>query len=247
MHQAGRRVRQHHHADAVVRQQHAMRHEPVDPAVVHGDRVFPVPADQPAKPVGVRGEAGHLPGARHQHVRRELALRRGRRHHGRAVELPAGQLGQQPPGHVGGAGVDRAGGRDRRQRPLRHMHDDAVPARVRGGVVVVRQHLVHGQVRAAHPKRLKQPAAREVLPRDAGEGLHHVPRDEVPEVAVLELLAQVLAQRQEPQGADDLGAGPARLPDPGQVVPGQPGPVRQQVNDRQAVGSDGIVQPDAGT
>ncbi len=73
-----------------------------------------------------------------------------------------------------------------------------------------------------------------------------MPGDQVPEVAVLELLAQVPAQRQEPQAADDLGAGPAGLSDPGQVVPGQPGPVRQQVNDRQAVARDGIVQPDAG-
>jgi hypothetical protein len=113
-------------------------------------------------------------------------------------------------------------------------------------VVVVGEHLRHRKVRAAHAKRLEQPAAHEVLPRHAGQCLHHVAGHQVAEIAVLELLAQVLAQRQEPQGADELRAGPAWLPDPGQVVPGQPGAVRQQVGDRQAVADKGIVQPDLG-
>jgi hypothetical protein len=73
-----------------------------------------------------------------------------------------------------------------------------------------------------------------------------VPGHQVAEVAVLELLAQVPAERQEPQPADQVGAGPVRVADPGQVVPGQPGPVRQQVGDGHPAGHHGIVQPQAG-
>ena len=89
MHQAGRRVRQHHHADAVVWQQHAMGRESVDAAGVHGELVVPVVTDRPAETVSVLGDSGHQPGVGHQHVRRELAFCRGRRHHGHIVELPA--------------------------------------------------------------------------------------------------------------------------------------------------------------
>ena len=69
-------------------------------------------------------------------------------------------------------------------------------------------------------------------------------RHQVAEVAVLELLAQVHAQRQKPQPADQLGAGPARMTEPGQVVARQARPVGQQVDDAQTIGHHRVVQPE---
>jgi hypothetical protein len=137
-----------------------------------------------------------------------------------------------------------AGRRQGRDGPLRHGHDDALAALVRRGMVRVGAHVVDRQVRAVHAQRRQQPAAQVVLPRRTGEHLHGVPGHQVAEVAVLELLAQVLAEGQEPQPADQLSPGPVRVTEPDHFVARQAGPVRQQVDDGQAVAQHGIVQPD---
>jgi hypothetical protein len=98
---------------------------------------------------------------------------------------------------------------------------------------------------AAHPQRPKQPRSQEVLPGRAGEHVHDVPGEHVAEVAVLEGLAQVPAERQEPQPPDHVSTSQVRMTDPGQVVPGQSGPVRQQVDDGQPLGHHGVMQPKA--
>jgi hypothetical protein len=65
----------------------------------------------------------------------------------------------------------------------------------------------------------------------------------VAEVAVLEALAQIPAQRQESQAADQFGAGQVWVTEPGQVVARQAGPVGQQVEDGHTIGHHGVVQP----
>ena len=110
-------------------------------------------------------------------------------------------------------------------------------------MVRVSGHVVDRQVRAAHPQRRQQPGTQEILPGAAGEHLHGVPGDQVAEVAVLERLSQVLAEGQEPQPTDHLGPGPVRVTEPDQVVTRQAGPVRQEVDDGQAVGHHRVVQP----
>ena len=127
-----------------------------------------------------------------------------------------------------------------------HGDDGALAALVRRGMVRVGGHLLDRQIRTAHAQRGQQAVAQAVLPRRAGERLHGVPGGQVAEVAVLEGLAQVLAERQEPQPADQLGPGPARVTEPGHLVARQARPVRQQVDDGQAVAHDGIVQLDLG-
>ena len=111
-------------------------------------------------------------------------------------------------------------------------------------MVWIGAHVVDRQVRAVHPKRRQQPGSQVVLPRGAGEHLHDMSRHQVAEVAVLELLAQVPAQGQKPQPADQLGAGPARVTEPGQVVARQARPVGQQVDDAQTIGHHRVVQPE---
>jgi hypothetical protein len=155
-------------------------------------------------------------------------------------------MGQQPPGQVGGARVDGTGRRHSRNGPLGHGHDDALAALVRRGVVRVGGHLVDRQVRAAHAQWCQQAVAQAVLPPRAGEHLHGVTGRQVAEVAVLERLAQVLAEGQEAQPADQLGPGPARVAEPGHLVARQAGAVRQQVDDGQAAAHRGIVQLDLG-
>jgi hypothetical protein len=203
-------------------------------------------ADQPPQAVGVPGGQREGPVFRHHYVRRVLARERAGRHHRLPVDLAAAELGQQPPGHVGGGGVDRAGRRQRRHGPLRHRHDDAIAALVGGGVVGVGEHVVHRQLRPVHSQRRQQPGSQVTLPPGTGDRLDDVAGQPVAQVAVLKRLAQVLAQRQEPQPADQLGAGPVRVTDPGQVMAGQAGPVSQQVDHAQAFGDDRIVQPDLG-
>ncbi len=216
-----------------------------------GDPVLAVPADHPAQPVGVPGRGGKRPVLGYQCLRGVLHGHRGRRHDRLAVE-PAGhaglgsaELGQQPAGHVGGAGVDGARGRQGGHRPCGHRNHDASAALVGGGVVLVGEQLTDRQVRAAHPEGREQPGLHVVLPRHAGQHLHEVPGDQVAEVAVLEPLAQVPAERQEAEPADLVGARPVRVADPDQVVAGQSGPVRQQVGDGHPAGHYGIVHPQA--
>ena len=111
-------------------------------------------------------------------------------------------------------------------------------------MIRVGEHVIGRQLRPVHPQRRQQPGSQVILPPGAGEHLHEVACHQVAQVAVLERLAQVLAQRQEPQPADHLGAGPARMTEPGQVMAGKARPVGQQVDDAQAIGHHRIVQPE---
>jgi hypothetical protein len=231
---------EHTDADAAIGQ-HRHQRIPAEPAAAVADNALSA--------IAVRAEAEtimRIPdlgefGCPDVYTRRLKLLYQGRRQYPLSFKFAFVEMKAKPVREACNRGVDAARGRRANRQEVRAPADIPIHRVRRGGVsgggeIFRRECHVHVQP-------VGQPGAGKFGPALTADAFSHHACDEIAEIVILEGAAKVLARLQITQRRQHLrGRQVGGHVNP--VVPRQPGMVAEQIANGDAVGGDGVMQPE---